>query len=109
MKAELKRLMDQGNQRLEVFKNSSIQYARDAVDIYNWIQKNKDSFQGRVYGPLALEISVDGPVMAAMVEAQIPNYLLVCKLVFMRLSHVVPAMNPDRVLTKSRPSVSLVK
>lgn len=80
LKRGLAELQNEGNQRLEAFQRSGLPYARDAVEVYHWIQKNREKFEGRVFGPLALEVSVDDPVTAAMVEAQIPNFMLVCKL-----------------------------
>ena len=49
-----------------------------AVRAYMWVEKNRHRFHGRVYGPVALEMSVESQEHAAMVEQQILGHILLC-------------------------------
>lgn len=76
----LKRLQDQDRRRFEAFKNAQfIRGAREACEIRRWVEENRGDFSGRVYGPVALEISIKDRDMAAAVEQQIGPSTLVSK------------------------------
>jgi len=47
--------------------------ANAVTEMYNHVQANRGRYRGHVYGPLALEIDVQNPHYAAMLEQQIPN------------------------------------
>lgn len=72
---KLTQLKDHKRQRLERFRNAQMRGARDACEIKEWLEHNRDRFTGRVYGPVALEIKVKDPKVAAAVETQISQTL----------------------------------
>jgi len=43
-------------------------FSRNAHEAWNWVQRNRDKFQGDVYGPPIIECSVANPQHAAAVE-----------------------------------------
>ncbi len=81
---QLADMKNQESQRYRRFRSARISYGRDACEAYEWVQKNKANFQGRVFGPIALEISLEGvapgekhaKAMAAMVELHLPQHMM---------------------------------
>ncbi|KAG9409482.1 Structural maintenance of chromosomes protein 5 [Aphanomyces cochlioides] len=49
---------------------------RDCIEAYEWIQRNKDQFQRKVWGPIALEVQVKEKLHAKYLEDTLQNYVL---------------------------------
>ncbi len=81
-KAKVEGLQGLATRRVRHLQNQGggkFQHARDAVRAYQWVQQNLRRFSGRVFGPIALDVSVDSDEHAAMVEAQLPGHVLLCE------------------------------
>jgi hypothetical protein len=74
--AELVALKDQEALREERFRRSWLPKAQEACEARRWIRQNRDHFQGRVFGPIALELSVDNAQHAAVLESVLPAYTM---------------------------------
>jgi chromosome segregation ATPase len=87
---QISTLNQQGKQRMTILKNAEQEMAflqsqagqqtdklrkasrfGHAANAWEWIQKNKDKFKGKVFGPAILECSVRDSRLAAAVEATI--------------------------------------
>jgi hypothetical protein len=73
---QLNRQRNEGHQRLDRFRRSRVPNAQDACKMREWIVQNRARFQGHVYGPIALELSVEDPNHAAVLEKVIPIWAL---------------------------------
>lgn len=69
LEAQLKGLRTQSGQQLQKLKNN----APDAFRAWEWIKDKKDRFEGRVYGPPAVECSVENPRYADALETILGN------------------------------------
>lgn len=77
--AKLRNLQDSKKQRLRKLQSNNspkFSQAPDAVKAYIWIQQNRAQFRGRVFGPVALEVSVESQEHASIVEHHLPAHLL---------------------------------
>ena len=75
-----KRIVDDANREMENLQSQAGQQAnklrsasKDAAQAWEWIQNNRDRFQGEIFGPPIVECTVKEPRHADAVESMIPD------------------------------------
>jgi len=71
LEQQLAAKMSVKDQQLEKVKQFREGY--DALEFYRWLDKHRPLFRGKVYGPLAAEVSVDNPNYSKCLEFHVKN------------------------------------
>jgi chromosome segregation ATPase len=71
--AEIRKSSDVKDRRFQILTRSRA--GQDAEQAYRFIQNNPNNFRGKVFGPLACEISITEPECAAFIERQVGAWM----------------------------------